>query len=66
MQEVLSFLFLENLEKLYLSKFAFGEDVVVSLPNPLDCHCGSKKPIGYTQNGKNDNKNDNQGKACLH
>jgi hypothetical protein len=50
----------------YLSELPLGKDVVVSLPDPLNGHGGSKEPISYSKNGKDDNKNYNQGKTCLH
>jgi len=38
----------------------------VSLPDPLNGHGGSKETISYSKNGKDDNKNYNQGKTRLH
>lgn len=50
----------------YLSELPLGKDVVVSLPDPLNGHGGSKETISYSKNGKDDDKNYNQGKTRLH
>lgn len=51
---------------IYLSKLPLSKNVVVFLPDPLNCHRGSKETVSYPQNGKNYNKNNNQCKACFH
>lgn len=40
-----------------MCKLSFGEDVVVSLPDPLENDSGSKKAIHDTNNSKQDQKN---------
>lgn len=50
----------------YLSELSLSKDVVVSLPNPLYGHGSSKETISYAKNGKDDNENNNQSKACFH
>lgn len=45
-------------KRLYLCEFSFCEDVIVPLPDPLDGHCGRKKTISNTKNGKDNHKND--------
>lgn len=50
----------------YLCQLPLGEDVVVSLPDSLNRHCGRKETISYTQNCKDNDKNNHKGKACLH
>lgn len=40
--------------------------MIVTLPDPLDSHGCSQKPIRNPKNGEDDDKNDNKGKTRLH
>lgn len=56
----------DNIKILYLCEFSLSEDMVVPLPDPLNRHGGGKETIGNAKNGKDNNKYDNQNKACFH
>lgn len=49
-----------------LSEFPLGQDVVVSLPDPLNGHGGSKEAISNAKNRKYNYKHNHQRKACFH
>lgn len=49
-----------------LCELPLGKDVVVPLPDPLDCHGCRKKTICDAEDGEDDNKNDKQSKAGFH
>ena len=54
------------LHYILLCELPLGQDMVMSLPDPLNGHGGGKETISYAKDGKDDNKNDDQGKASLH
>lgn len=48
-----------RVSKTNLCEFPLGQDVIMSLPDPLNSHGSSKETISYAKYGKYDNKNDN-------
>ena len=50
----------------YLCEFPLGEDVVVSLPDPLDGQSGSKETVSDAKNSKYDDKDNDQSEAGFH
>jgi hypothetical protein len=52
-------------ESACLCELPFGQDVIMSLPDPLDSHGRGEEAICDAEDGKNDDENQHQGKARL-
>ena len=49
-----------------LGELPLSKNVVVLLPDTLNCHSGSEEAIGHTKDGKDNDEDDNKGEAGLH